>query len=126
MRRGREHRLDLARREPDSRLYKRKGSSVATYLPITKARDELTSLPERRAKKAGAVAVTRRGEPVLAILLWELYEALEILGDEELMAALRQSLTEAAEGNTLPWQEVQRKGSADPWRQDLRERNWRP
>jgi antitoxin YefM len=83
---------------------------VPTYLPITRARDELTSLPGRLAQEPGAVAVTRRGEPVLAILPWELYESLEetleILGDEELMAALRQSLAEAAAGQTVPWEEV--------------------
>ena len=83
---------------------------MPTYLPITRARAELTSLPDRLAKEPGAVAVTRRGEPVLAILPWELYESLEetlaILGDEELMTALRQSLAEASAGRTVPWKEV--------------------
>ena len=83
---------------------------MPTYLPITHTRDELTSLPNRLAKEPGAVAVTQRGEPVLAILPWELYESLEetlaILGDEELMTALRQSLAEAAAGRTVPWEEV--------------------
>ena len=67
-------------------------------IPITTARHELTSLPERLAEEPGAVAVTRRGKPVLAILPWDFYqsiqETLEVLADEELMAALRQSLEE--------------------------------
>jgi antitoxin YefM len=76
-------------------------------LPIIKARDRLTSLPEELAEEPGAIAVTRRGEPVLAILPWELYESivetLEILSDEGLMAALRQSIKEASEGKAVAW-----------------------
>ena len=76
-------------------------------IPIIKARDRLTSLPEELTEEPGAIAVTRRGEPVLAILPWDLYESimetLEILSDEELMAALRQSIKEASEGKTIPW-----------------------
>ena len=45
-------------------------------IPITEARHELTSLPERLAKTPGAVAVTRRGKAVLAIMPWDLYESL--------------------------------------------------
>lgn len=83
---------------------------MATSLTITKARDALTSLPERLAREPGAVTVTRRGEPVLAILPWELYETLEetleILGDEELTAELRRSLREAEAGKTVAWESV--------------------
>jgi prevent-host-death family protein len=83
---------------------------MTTYLPITKVRDELTSLPERLAKGSATLAVTRHGEPVLAILPWELYEALqetlEILADEELMAALRVSIKGADAGKTRSWDEV--------------------
>jgi antitoxin YefM len=78
-----------------------------TQMPIIKARDRLTSLPEELAEEPGAIAVTRRGEPVLAILPWDLYESivetLEILGDEDLMTALRQSVKEVSEGKTVPW-----------------------
>jgi len=81
-------------------------------IPITEARNELTTLPERLAKEPGAVAVTRRGKPVLAIMPWELYEAivetLEIMGDEELMDALRQSIKEAEEGKAIPWDQAKR------------------
>src|SRR5215467_8780471 len=82
-------------------------TNTAFDLPIIKARDRLTSLPEELAEEPGAIAVTRRGEPVLAILPWELYESivetLEILSDEDLMAALRQSIKEASEGKAVPW-----------------------
>lgn len=81
-------------------------------LPIIKARNKLTSLPEEFAREpeTGAIAVTRRGKPVLAVMPWELYEAiietLEILGDEDLMLALRQGIREADEGKTVPWETV--------------------
>lgn len=82
-------------------------------IPITEARHELTSLPERLAKEPGAVAVTRRGKPVLALMPWELYESivetLEIMGDEELMAALRKSIKEADAGKAIPWKTVKAK-----------------
>ena len=81
-------------------------------IPITEARHELTSLPERLAAAPGAVAVTRRGKPVLAIMSWELYESivetLEILGDEDLIATLRQGIKELEEGKGIPWEEAKR------------------
>ncbi len=79
-------------------------------IPITSARHELTSLPERLAEEPGAVAVTRRGKPVLAILPWDFYqsirETLEVLADEVLMADLRKSLDELSQGQTLSWEAV--------------------
>jgi antitoxin YefM len=81
-------------------------------MPITTARHELTSLPERLEKDPGAVTITRRGKPVLAVLPWEMYETLmetlEILGDAELMTALRQSIQEAEAGKGIPWEDAKR------------------
>ena len=79
-------------------------------IPITKAREDLTRLPEILTETPGALAVTRRGKAVLAIMSWELYESimetLEIMGDEDLMATLRQSIKEGAVGETIPWETV--------------------
>jgi antitoxin YefM len=81
-------------------------------IPITTARHEITSLPERLEKEPGAVAITRRGKPVLAVMPWELYESLietlEILGDPELMNALRQSIKEVEAGKGIPWEDAKR------------------
>ena len=81
-------------------------------IPITTARHELTSLPERLERDPGAVAITRRGKPVLAVMPWELYESLietlEILGDPELMDALRQSIKEVEAGKGIPWEDAKR------------------
>ena len=81
-------------------------------IPITTARHEITSLPERLEKDPGAVAITRRGKPVLAVMPWELYEALmetiEILGDVELITALRQSIKEVEASKGIPWEDAKR------------------
>jgi antitoxin YefM len=79
-------------------------------ISITEARNILTKLPEQLAEEQSAIALTRRGKPVLALMSWELYEAiletLEIMGDADLMAALRQSIKEASEGKVTPWETV--------------------
>ncbi|MDD3847616.1 MAG: type II toxin-antitoxin system Phd/YefM family antitoxin [Syntrophorhabdaceae bacterium] len=78
-------------------------------LPMMEARKKLTSLPEELEGRMedSAVAVTRRGKPVLAIMTWELFEAiyetLEVMGDEQLMKSLRQGIREAREGKTVSW-----------------------
>ena len=81
-------------------------------MPIVEARNELTSLPELLGHSHDTVTVTRRGKPVLAILPWEDYEALvetlEILGDEEAMASLRQGIQEAKRGKGIPWANAKR------------------
>lgn len=87
---------------------------MAKTLPITKARSQLLDLAEELSRKPeiGAVAITKRGQPVLALMPWEFYEGLvetlEILGDETLMASLRQSIKEAGKGKTIPWEDVKK------------------
>lgn len=78
------------------------------------ARKRLTSLPEEfaHAPELGAVAITRRGKPVLAVLSWDLYESLletmEIMGDPELMKALRRGAQDIAAGRLAASDEVRR------------------
>jgi len=74
-------------------------------MSVTAARERLTGLVKQLSRdRLATVQVTRRGEPVLAIMPWALHESiaetLEILGDEELMAALRQSIKAIQDGNT--------------------------
>jgi len=81
-------------------------------LSIMEARKQLTSLPETlfHDGQPDVLEITRRGKPVLAVLPWELYEAisetLEVLGDKELMAQLSQSLLEMNSGKLVPWQDA--------------------
>ncbi len=82
---------------------------MAKSLSMVEARKKLTSLPEEFAREGelDAVAVTRRGKPVLAVMPWELYESiietLEVMGDEELTSVLRESIAEYERGETIPW-----------------------
>lgn len=83
---------------------------MARDMSMTEAPQALTSPPERLEGERLAVAVTRRGKRVLAVMPWELYEAiaetLEILGDAELTVALRRGLADASEGRVTAWDEV--------------------
>jgi antitoxin YefM len=77
-----------------------------TQLTITEARQALLNLPEQLAKAPDkAVSITRRGRPVLALLPWDLYESiietLEVLGDPETTAALRESLEDIRKGRLV-------------------------
>ena len=48
-----------------------------THLTISEARKEFLDLPEKLAREPErAVIITRRGQPVLAVLRWEFYESL--------------------------------------------------
>jgi PHD/YefM family antitoxin component YafN of YafNO toxin-antitoxin module len=79
---------------------------------MSDARDRLTRLPEEFAAnpEVGAIAITVRGKPVLAVLPWELYvslqETLEIVSDPQSMLALRRGIEQAAAGRTVAWERV--------------------
>ena len=78
---------------------------MLSNIPISEARNELTSLPEKLTQQGGTLAITRRGKPVLAVMTWEHYEAiletLEIYGDANLMANLRQGIAEIQSGQGI-------------------------
>ena len=86
---------------------------MSQTMSIDEIRKHINRLPEQLSSspEAGAVTVTRRGKPVLAVLSWEFYEAIletmEIMGDESLMDALRQGIQELQEGKGIPWDEAQ-------------------
>jgi antitoxin YefM len=77
---------------------------------IPEIRERITRLPKYFEQKPEMITVTRRGKPIMAILPWELYESimetLEIMGDEELMAAIREGIKDIEEGRTKPLDEV--------------------
>jgi len=84
-------------------------------LTITETRAKLLDLADTLSKdvEKGTIAITRHGEPVLALMPWELYECLvetlEIMGDEKLMSALREGIKEAEAGKGIPWEEAKKK-----------------
>jgi len=79
---------------------------------ITDTREKLTSLHDDLSSNE-TVAVTNRGEKILAIMRWEKYEAiretLAIMGNRRLMQKLRQSIREAEAGKLIPLEEVEKK-----------------
>ena len=81
-------------------------------LSMVEARKQLTSLPEEfdRQESFDAVAVTRRGKPVLAVMPWELYETitetLEIMADKEMTSILKESIAEYGRGEAIPWEKA--------------------
>jgi len=81
---------------------------MLSNIPITEARQELTSLPEKLTQQGGTLAITRRGKPVLAVMTWQHYEAiletLEIYGDPNLMTNLRQGIAEAKSEQGIDWE----------------------
>ena len=79
-------------------------------LSITEARRRLTQLPEQLANMGWALPLTRHGEPVMALMSWDLFvaieETLEIVGDPDLMLTLRKSIEDVKEGRVLTLQQV--------------------
>jgi PHD/YefM family antitoxin component YafN of YafNO toxin-antitoxin module len=79
-------------------------------IPIVQARAMLSQLPEKLSAENLAVALTRHGKPVLAVMPWELFETImetmEIMGDADMMAALRESIEDVREGNLVPLEQV--------------------
>ena len=74
-------------------------------MSISEARKALTTLTDEMSVSSPAVAITRRGKPVLAVMNWDLYEAivetLEVMTDDEMVESLRASLHEVAKGRTV-------------------------
>ena len=56
------------------------------------------------------MALTRHGKPVLAVMHWELFESimdtLEIMGDADMMNALRESIEDVRDGSLIPLEQV--------------------
>ncbi|MGI8687827.1 MAG: type II toxin-antitoxin system Phd/YefM family antitoxin [Thermomicrobiales bacterium] len=78
---------------------------MVTTLSIAEAREQFTRLPERFDEEPDlTVQITRHGKPVMVVLPWDTYESIietmEVMADPDLMAALRQSANDIAQGKT--------------------------
>jgi len=77
-----------------------------TQLTISEARKGFLSLPARLARAPErALTITRHGEPVMAVMSADLFESiiemLDILGDAEATAALRESIEDLKRGRLV-------------------------
>ncbi len=83
---------------------------MAEVLPFSEAKARLSELADRIEKQHERIVVTRHGRPSFVLMspdeLESLEETLDILGDDELMASLRLSQQEAAEGKLIPLEEI--------------------
>lgn len=96
-------------------------TKVSQYIySISEIREAITRLPEQfEEEDIQSVTVTRHGKPVMDILphdrylqlieiLDSLLETLEVVEDEELMAAFRQGMKDVEEGRVKPWEQVKK------------------
>ena len=100
-------------------------------LSISEAQKELTRLPVQFEEEPEAVTVTRHGKPVMTNLPYNTYkslletvdsllETIEILQDEELMAAFRKSVKALQNGEMVNWVDAKRESLDDV----LKELGW--
>jgi antitoxin YefM len=77
-------------------------------LTIDQAQQQLPSLSKELTNEP--IIITQNGVPVMAALsyqhLSELMETLDILSDQDFVAQLRQSLTQAEQNLTIAWDDV--------------------
>ena len=83
---------------------------ISIYIPITKAKYDLSEIIRRLENVEDAIAVTKNGVPAAVILSMEKYEGLletlDILSDEKAIKSLRTSMRLARKGKWLKYDEV--------------------
>ena len=83
---------------------------IPTYIPISKAKSDLSKIIRRLENVEDAVAVTKNGVPAAVILSMEKYrsllETLDILSDEKATKSLRTSLRQAPKGKWVKYDDV--------------------
>ena len=84
---------------------------MSKRLTIAEAQQQLPNLVQELTD--GPIAIAQDGVPVMAVIsynhLMELLETLDILTDIEFVTKLRQSITQAAEGKTVSWENAKAK-----------------
>lgn len=79
-------------------------------LPITEARENLTTLVSRADKLLDEYIITVNGKPAAVLMSAAEYESWketnEILSDPGLMEAIRQGEKELDQGKGIPWEKV--------------------
>lgn len=85
----------------------------ALIMSITTARVKFTQIGDLFTKKHEAIQVTKYGQPYMAIIPWEKYEALketrEILEDPKLVSKLVKGISEAVKDKKMTAAQIRRK-----------------
>lgn len=86
-------------------------------LPITEAREKLTTLVDKINKLLDEYIITVNGKPAAVLMSVQEYESwketTEIMSDPGLMKAIRQGEKEIDEGKGIPWEEVKKELGLD-------------
>lgn len=81
-------------------------------LPITKAREELTTLVDKASKLLDEYVITVNGSPAAVLISAEEYEIWretnEIMSDPMLLKAIKKGEKEIDEGKGIPWEDVKK------------------
>lgn len=81
-------------------------------LPITEAREKLTTLVDKASKQFDEYIITVNGKPAAVLMSADEYESWketnEILADPGLMKAIRQGEKEIAAGKGIPWEKAKK------------------
>lgn len=85
---------------------------MADTITITHARSQLPRLADEFTARPDldAIALTKHGEPVLALMPWDLYETLidtlDILSDPGEIQRFRNGLQDLRDGRTIAWEQA--------------------
>jgi antitoxin YefM len=81
-------------------------------LPITKAREDLTTLVENANRRLDEYVITVNGMPAAVLISAAEYESWketnDIMSDPKLLKAIRQGEQEIREGKGISWEEVKK------------------
>jgi|SRR3989344_3881195 len=90
---------------------------MAQTLPVTKAREELTTLVNNAKNKLSEYIITVNGVPAAVLMSHAEFESWketnEILADKELMKAIREGEEDLAAGRFEDWEDVKKELGLD-------------
>ncbi len=90
---------------------------MAQTLPVTKAREELTTLVNNAKNRLDEYIITVNGVPAAVIMSHAEFESwketTEILSDPSLMNAIREGEKDAASGRIHDWEDVKKELGLD-------------
>lgn len=90
---------------------------MAKTLPITKARENLTTLVDRASRLLEEFVITVKGKPEAVLLSHEEFESwketVDILSDAELVASIKQGEKDLKEGKYVTFEELKKELKLD-------------